>query len=292
MGSVSTGERSGGCVNAALVSGLAALVAGVSASREMIGKPNVVPANGYVTVCYGIHVFELPYPIALRSLFPILIGPKRKLTEVVCERDSVRSYVYQALRIVFAWAAFWLLFSAYGLAVMAAVAAMFVLSLRFDYWSNFVELLGASVVFCAIPLGITWPTLVAVGLVLGLGRETLPLLALMPGGIPFAVGAIVSQGAVRLFRRELKHELNTRLAAAIEYGKCRLDDVWALLKSDPWETVPRLGLYGGILGLAFTVVPWATVVLGILTFCSSRIDEPRVVTQLMPWAAGMLVGRV
>jgi hypothetical protein len=271
-----------------LASAIAAIVAGVSASREQIGKPNMVPANGYVTVCYGVHVFQLPYPIALRSLFPLLLGPRGALTEVVCERDSPRSYAYQALRMLFAWPAFALLHMAFGLPVMATAAALFILSLRFDYWSNFVELLAASIVLCAGRLGIPWPVQALSGMFLGLGRETLPLLALVPGGIPLAAGAAMSQATVRLLRKPNLHPLNVEFTKAIKYGVCRLDDVLMLLRQGPWETIPRLVLYVGLVGLAMVVVPYLAVALLVVTVAGSRIDEPRIVTMLIPWVAVVL----
>lgn len=276
-------------MTAPFASALAALVAGVCASREDFGKPTPVPANGYVTICYGRHVFELPYPIALRSLFPLLIGPKRwKLDRIVVNRDSWRCRSYQMARMAFAWGAFWFLSAAYGPAVMAVAAAVFILSIRFDYWSNFVELLAASIVFSVGPLGIPWPVQLASGLVLGLGRETLPLLALAPGGIPLAAGSLMSQVAVRLLRKE--NPRNAALAAATMHGKCRLDDVLLLLRVQPWETWPRVALYVSIIALSASAVPFQAAALGIMTFTSSRIDEPRILTQLIPWAALRLTG--
>lgn len=277
-----------------LPSFLAALVASVCASREMIGKPDMVPANGYVTICYGVHVFELPYPIALRSLFPLILGPKRRgMTEVVVNRDSQRCRNYQMLRFLFAWAAFWILCASHGPAVMAVAAGLFVLTLRFDYWSNFVELLAAAIVFGAAPLGIPWQAQAACGLVLGLGRETLPILALVPGGLPLGAAAAASQAAVRLFRKGNRHPLNLKMAEAIEYGRCKLVSYILIgLVQEPWETVPRLTLYAAILVLAWGSVPWAAAALAIVTLAGSRIDEPRILTQLIPWAAAGLIGRV
>lgn len=277
-------------MTAILASGLAAFVAGVSASREMIGKPDMVPANGYATICFGRHVFELPYPIALRSLFPLIIGPKRwKMNGVVVDRDSQQCRNYQMARIAVAWLAFWLLYSAFGLAIMATVAALFVLTLRFDYWSNFVELLAASIVFTAAKLGIPWHAQIAFGLALGLGRETLPLLALVPGGIPLAAGALASQAAVRLLRRE--NAGNAALKKAIGYGECKLTTyVMFMLYQKPWETAPRVALYFAILTFAALSVPWLAAALAIVTLAGSRIDEPRVITQLLPWAAAALIG--
>lgn len=275
---------------AALVgSGLAALVAGVVASREMIGKPDMVPANGYSTLCFGRHVLELPFPIALRSLFPLLLGPWGKLSSVEVDRSSQQCRNYQMLRIAFAWAAFWLLYMAHGPAIMAVTAGIFILTLRFDYWSNFVELLGASVVLSSAALGIPWQAQVGAGLALGLGRETLPLLALVPGGIPFASGAAASQGLVRVLRRE--NPGNAKFAEAIEYGTCKLGDyVMFGLWREPWETVPRVALYFAILALAAFQVPFVAVALAMVTLAGSRIDEPRIVTMLVPWAALALVG--
>lgn len=277
-------------MTALLASGLAALVVGVSASREMVGKPNMVPANGYVTVCFGVHVFELPYPIALRSLFPLLLGPWGTIERVDVDRDSGRCHAYQLARMAFAWAAFWLLCAAHGPAVMAVTAAIFVLTLRFDYWSNFVEILAAAIVFSSQTLGIPWQAQAAAGLVLGLGRETLPLLALAPGGIPLAAGAAASQAAVRLLRKENRHPLNLALAEAIEYGKCKLDGyVMYCLGSNPWETAPRVALYLSILAFSAARAPYASAALAMVTLAGSRIDEPRVLTQLIPWFAAALV---
>lgn len=276
-------------LSAALASGIAALAVGVSASREMIGKPDVVPANGYATVCFGRHVFELPYPIALRSLFPLLLGPKRVREQVIVDRDSQRCRNYQMLRIAFAWASFWLLCAAFGPVLMATVAALFILTLRFDYWSNFVELLAASIVLSASRLGIPMLAQVGSGLVLGLGRETLPMLALVPGGVPLAIGSAVSQGAVRLLRRE--NPDNERFAKAIEYGTCKLKSYcWLGVTDAPWEAVPRILLYLSIAVLAALSVPFAAIGMVAITCMGSRIDEPRVLTQLIPWASMVLVG--
>lgn len=169
--------------------------------------------------------------------------------------------------------------------VLAVVAAiLFGLTLRFDYWSNTVEFLAGCLVFSgllSVPLG------VALGIVLGLGRETLPFLALA-GGWPLALGAGVATYALRRFtKRDPKWD---EAEKDLQYGKLQWRrNLGVLTGSDP-AVFGDVAVYFLIAGLALFQAPLLTIALVGATVMMARIDEPRVLTMLIPWAAQTVVG--
>ena len=198
---------------------------------------------------------------------------------------------YQALRFAVLWAAVWVLWESSGLWVMLVSACLFGMTMRADYWSNCVELLAASLCCAAPYLGLDWRSLVPLGFVLGFGRETLPLLALL-GTAPafsFAAMAAVSQAVLWGIGRTPGHYAEHE--KLMEHGKSQAWRNLALIfgKTD-WESRICAGIWAALVVLAAFQVPWLALGLGAATFWKSKIDEPRVVTMLVPFAARTLCG--
>lgn len=172
---------------------------------------------------------------------------------------------------------------------MLAAAVIYGMTLRFDYWSNAVEFLAVSIVLASCVLG--WPLLayLGAGFVCGLGRETTMFLALLgtPAALCFGAGAAVSHGIVRIISRPDSQWLEAEENMA--YGdtsmwRQNLRFFW----SDP-ASMADLGIYLSVAALALFTAPWLTVVLVGATFVAARIDEPRVLTMLIPAAAMTVV---
>lgn len=170
-----------------------------------------------------------------------------------------------------------------GTAHAVAVAILFGLTLRFDYWSNTIELLGACLVagHC-----LSWPLGLCAGIVLGLGRETLPFLALA-GGWPIALGAAASTYTIRFFtHRDPRWD---KAEQELAYGKPQWRRNLSVLGGADPPAYVDIAIYVLIAGLALFSAPVITVCLVATTVILARIDEPRVLTMLVPWAAMTLV---
>ncbi len=173
-----------------------------------------------------------------------------------------------------------------GIVGTLTAAALFGLSLHFDYWSNAVELLAVALVLAAGCLHWPWWVVLALGLVCGAGRETLPFLACL-GTLPaivFSVGALTAQVVIRRFVRTEEHWYGT-----LEYANPMWRTNWGSLTglhglSAQWRT----GIYLLIAVCAFSQAPWLTLALVLTTFLVARIDEPRVLTMLIPFAGAFL----
>lgn len=238
----------------------------------------------------GRGVIGYALPGRLRLLFPFLVAPDHRGIPEEQRYWGWRWLWYQALRFLFLWAALYVDARAYGTAHAAACGALAGLTFRFDYWSNCVELLAACLVCSAGVLGIPIWWGVACGLVLGLGRETLPLLALSlnPFGVVLGAAAAVSAGAVRIFGRTLPEW--ERVSGELQYGWPQWRYNLALLWRPPCVAAPiEAVLYVGLAGLASVQAPLLTVALVAVTVCYARMDEPRVLTMLAPWAASTLI---
>jgi hypothetical protein len=183
------------------------------------------------------------------------------------------------LRFLVLWCALYVAASSIGMGHAVAVAILYGLSLKFDYWSNSIELLAGCLVLSGFVPG---PIGMALGLVLGLGRETLPFLALA-GGWWIALGAAAATLALRRFtKRDPQWD---SAEEQLQYGKPQWRRNLAVLGGFDPPAYLDVAVYCLIAGLAFPAAPLLTVALVGTTFVIARIDEPRVLTMLIPWAA-------
>jgi len=226
--------------------------------------------------------------MSLRLLFPLLLNYQR--TEIPGQEAylTTRWHIYHVMRFLVLWAAMLTLLLVGGMKLMLVSAMLFGLTLRFDYWSNCVELLGAAIVFAGG--GNDWSlgyALVA-GLVLGSGRETLPLLALTfsPFGCAFGLGAGVSQAVVRRLHRPDRGQEHR--AAEAQYGESQVAyNISVIFSGKPYLLwYAAIYLFLGVLA-AFSQ-PVLAVALVAVTFIYSKIDEPRTLVMLVPFAAETL----
>lgn len=246
--------------------------------------------NGFLQTTFGPGVLRFAAPARFRILFPALLYPTN--TSGQPAQPSWRKWIaYQWLRYKVLWAALALIAVTFGLPTMVVSAALFGLAARYDYWSSSVEFLSVALVLSAGGLHWPWWSLLAAGLVLGTGRETLPFLAIL-GTVPaiaLGAGAAVSHFAVRLVSRPLP-----------EWGQAERDllygrPMWNVNLSrllHPFADPPatwEIGVYIGTAALAAFVAPWLVLALVGTTFLVARIDEPRVLTMLIPFAAQEIV---
>lgn len=233
----------------------------------------------------GRWIFKAPKPACCRPLFPLLLyGDKRDAAPWVIYGEG-RWVAYQLLRFAFFWAALYAMAVYWGPWPCVLTAALAGLTLRFDYWSNAVELFAAALVLAA-PGGLAVALLA--GLVLGLGRETLPFLGLLctPFAVVFAIGATISQIVVRAVSRP--DPQTKRLAESLKYG-------WAGGENMDWNirvlfgggAVNRFGaaVYCGLAMLGVATVPMVAIPLVAATLFLARINEPRILTMLIPFVA-------
>lgn len=195
------------------------------------------------------------------------------------ETPYLRWYLYQGLRLAFIWSALAILAAAFGLETAIVSAILFGLSIKYDYWSNAVEFLAGCLV---AGHWLRWDVGLLVGAVLGLGRETIPFLALA-GGWPIALGASVSTYGLRFFtHRDPQWD---QIEKDCEYGKSQWRTNLALLRGQNPAAYLDIAVYVGIAGLAAVSAPWLALALVGTTLLIARIDEPRVLTMLIPFAA-------
>jgi hypothetical protein len=174
-----------------------------------------------------------------------------------------------------------------GLTVALVTAALFGLTLRYDYWSNSVELLAVALVLAGGVLGWHWGYLLAIGLVLGTGRETLPFLALLgtPQAIALGAGAAIGHLAVRLAARTEPHWRGT-----LDYATPMWETNWRSICGGHGENVRwQVAIYLLVGGLGALAVPMLALPLILVTALVARMDEPRVLTMLVPFAALSLI---
>lgn len=181
------------------------------------------------------------------------------------------------------WLSLIFLIPTLGVTGTMLAAALFGLTIRYDYWSNTVELLAVALVLAAPVLHWHWGYLLAAGLVLGTGRETLPFLGLLgtPGAIAIAIGALASHGIVRCFVRTEAH-----WEGSLDYANSMLQTNWRSIvgvhgPSAQWQ----VGIYGAVGLLACFSAPFLAIPLLIVTSLIARIDEPRTLTMLVPFSA-------
>jgi hypothetical protein len=192
------------------------------------------------------------------------------------------------LRFLFLWLALYVLAHTFGLALAVWAGAIFGLTLRGDYWSNSVELLAASLVASSIALGWPWYYGAIPGLVLGLGRETLPLLSLIltPFSAVFGFCAAASQWAAgRLHRPDPRWLFRKE---ELQHGKSQASWNWEVLRRGGPILRFHAATYLSIAALSFLAQPLLTLALVGVTLIYSRIDEPRVLTMLIPFSAETL----
>jgi hypothetical protein len=174
-----------------------------------------------------------------------------------------------------------------GLTHSAICAALFGLTLRYDYWSNSVELLAACLVASTSHgLGIPWVCGLALGFGLGLGRETLPLLA-FAGAWPIAAGAAAAQSTLRIFTRTdpkwEKHEI------ILQHGFVRIrENIHRIVRPENAYQAFSVYVFCVLGALAGSASPALTIAVVVTTLIFSRIDEPRVLTMLIPFAASAM----
>lgn len=174
--------------------------------------------------------------------------------------------------------------------MMLVTAALYGMTLRFDYWSNAVEFLGVCLVLSSGHFG--WHPLayLGAGLVCGLGRETTVFLALLgtPSALCFGLGAAISHGIVRLVSRPAPEWLEAESNMA--YGEPMWQQNLRFFWTDANPSILiECGIYLIIATLSFSTAPWLTLALALVTFAVARIDEPRVLTMLTPFAAMGLI---
>lgn len=252
--------------------------------------------NGYLHATIGPRVVKAAMaPQRFRVLFPALLFPRRTDGPPVMDRNgaSIPSWVaYHVLRAAFVFQALLVLATGLGITQMALAAALYGVALRYDYWSNSVDLLGASVAFAGPALGVPVPVAFLTGLVLGTGRETLFMVALLgtPVAVALGAGALLSHLAVRLIGARLGgHRL---LSMAEDPGRLRENmrqNLELLLGRQP-GTIACQAVWVAIVALALPAAPLLTVGVGAVAFCLTRWDEPRILTALVPAAAATLTG--
>jgi len=239
--------------------------------------------NGFAQCSFGTQIFTYAEPGCLRPLFPLLIFPDGMAKS---QEAYGRWYLYQTLRFLVLLAAFRINLSTSGLYHSLVLAAMFGLTLRYDYWSNGIELLAAVACFNHLP----WGLCLGLGLVCGLGREVLPILALV-GTWPaaaLALGASLSTTVVRrLVRTDPKWHIAER--DELQYGKWQWRTNLSLLRGWFPPAYLDIAVYTGIGILAVCSAPVLSIALLATTALVCRIDEPRVLTMLMPWAASTVI---
>lgn len=171
-----------------------------------------------------------------------------------------------------------MLAGSFGVPCAMIGAALLGLTLRFDYWSNTVEFLAGCLV---VTHCLSWPLGLGLGLVLGLGRETIPFLALASGGWPIGLGAAAATSALRRFNdRDPQWDQADR---DLEYGKRQWKRNWESLRNPPvWGDI---AVYLLLACLAGFTAPLLTLALVGTTVTFARIDEPRVLTMLVPFAS-------
>lgn len=194
--------------------------------------------------------------------------------------------LYQGCRFLVLWVALYLDMQAFGTIHALVVATLFGLTLRYDYWSNAIELLG-SVLVCG---GFHWAICLVAGVGLGLGRETLPFLAILwtPSALALSGGAVLSQAVVRRFtRRDPKWDQAER--EELQYGKSQVRTNLFLLSGAYPPAYLDIAVYVCVAVLGFLSAPLLTVGLVAVTCAVARIDEPRVLTMLLPAAASTVI---
>lgn len=236
--------------------------------------------NGFAQTSFGPKILNYARPACLRPFFPFLIFP-----DGIARSGTAigRWMLYQTLRFLVLWAALYLDWQTFGNAHVLCVSLLYAMTLKFDYWSNSIELLGA-VLVC---IGLSWPLSLAGGAILGLGRETLPVLALAltPAGAALGCGAALSQAFLRPFlKRDPKWD---QAEIDLEYGKSQLGRNLRIYR-DP-SALLDFGVYLTIGLLALVSAPLLAATLLIVTFYCARADEPRVLTMLIPYAASEVV---
>lgn len=251
---------------------------------DYINFASQTTGNGYFQCLFGRGVLGLAPPACYRILFPFLVAPdRREAPYAVPDSEPSRWIFYQVLRFLVTWLALLFLTSALGIVGTLIAAAIFGLSIHFDYWSNSVEFLAVAIVLASPHLCWPWWGYLAAGLVLGTGRETLPFLALL-GSAPavcLGLGAAISHGIVYLFADTEPHWHGT-----LEYRNPMWRANWDSLtgRNGP-DVVWRVFIWLGIAIAASVSAPVLAVSLAVTTFLLARIDEPRVLTMLIPFVA-------
>lgn len=240
--------------------------------------------NGFFQCAFGRGALGLAPPACYRILFPFLTHPDRSGASYdVPEFAWDRWCIYQLFRFLVIWLALTTLATSMGLWLALVTAALFGLTIRYDYWSNTVELLAVSLVLAGGVLGWHWGALLAAGLVLGTGRETLPFLALLgtPHALALAAGAALAQVALRFFVKTEEHWLGT-----LPYASAMWRTNWTSLTGGHGpDVVWSVLIYLLVAALGFFSAPLLTSILVLVTALVARIDEPRVLTMLVPFAA-------
>ena len=219
---------------------------------------------------------------------PLLLNPRENGPPMPVFYHTPMWLRYQTLRFMFIWAALLVLAVSHGLLLTTVTAMLFGLTLRFDYWSNGVELLAGVLVYSAASNGWDWGLGLALGLVLGAGRETLPILALAGGWFAAALSAGAAATQLVLRRITKTSDEFKKIEHTAEYGHSQIVYNLSVLTNGGIRFGMEAAFYVAIAALAFFSAPLLTLGLVAVTFTFSKIDEPRVLTMLVPWAAGTL----
>jgi len=240
--------------------------------------------NGFGQGSFGRGARKLAPPACYRLLFPCLVYPDRSEAPYETPEFSWPRWIwYQSLRFLVILTGLLILTASVGIPITLVSGALFGLTLRFDYWSNAVEFLAVGCVIAGGVFGWHWGACLAIGIVLGTGRETLPFLALVgtPQAVSLGAGAAIGQVAVRCFVRTEAHWKD-----ALEYATPMWRTNWDSLRGIHGANYQWcIGIYLLVALLAATTVPLLAVSLVLVTALVARIDEPRVLTMLTPFAA-------
>jgi len=258
-----------------------------ASEADWINFSSGTTGNGFHQCGFGRGSLRLAPPSCYRILFPFILYPERTgAPYAVPDASQWRWISYQALRFLVIWLALLLLTSVLGIVGTLIAAALFGLSIHFDYWSNTIELLAVALVLAAPGLHLHWLYLLGAGLVLGTGRETIVFLGILgtPHALALAGGALIAQVAVRHFVRTEEHWYGT-----LEYANPMWRTNWRSLtgRNGP-DALWRVAIYVAILSSAFLASPFLSIAVGVTTFVIARIDEPRTITMLIPFAAATL----
>ena len=169
---------------------------------------------------------------------------------------------------------------------MIVAAGLYGLTLKYDYWSNAVEFLAVSAVLAGGVFDWHWGYLLALGLVFGTGRETIPFLALVgtPQALALSAGAAISHLGIRWIGKVDPSLVDVE--EQFKYGK----PMWAsniavATQNDQYHQHWEILCYLLVAALAAFTAPLLTLLIVAVTFYCARIDEPRVLTPLVPFAA-------
>jgi len=259
-----------------------------SADAESRG---VIP-NGFPTIVIGRAVIGTLKPMSLRILLPLLMNWRSREIPEQIQYGGPIWVAYQTVRFFIMWGALWLVDISLGTQVMLVTAGLFGLTLRFDYWSNCVELLAVAAAIALNTFHIPWIYGLAAGLVLGTGRETIPLIALMgtPAAMAMGFGAAASQLVVRYLSRNENDDFKERRCVVKYgwYGGSSLRWNWEVIMGGHIIDKVGIAVFLAILIPAAFIEPRVAVALLAVTVPFAHINEARLATLLIPFAAESL----